>query len=171
LHPAFLSLVARARGDDGRDVGVVTNARRFAYRAFSESAVARGLSAASVKLFAPDADVADAIARAPGAHVQSLTAIDELRRARLAALEQRAPLHRRNLDRFADHAEIAARNSIDRICIEIALDAVGLGALAAAAVAVRALVERGLALGVEVVAVPLAAGTRGFDALPPRALR
>ena len=171
LHASFVSLLSRARGDDGRGVGVVSNGRRFAYRAFTESAIASGLSAASVKLFAPRADLADAVARVPGAHAQALSGLDELRRARGMALEIRAPLHATNLACFAEHAEIAAQKSIHWLCIEVALDAVGLGALAAAADAVTRLAARARELGVTVAASPLTAGTRAFDVLPTRALR
>jgi len=166
IHPRFLELVKRARGEDDRSVGVVTNGRRFAYRSFAEASVGSGLRAASVKLFAPDAATADAIVRVPDAHVQALSGIAELRRAGLRAFEIRAPLNEKNLASFEDYADVAAQAEIGRIRLEIGLDALGLDRLSDAADAVRRLLARAHSLGITVSASPIVAGTRAFDALP-----
>lgn len=159
LHPAFLQAVARARGADRRTVTVVTNGRRFAYPTFAQAAARAGLRAAGVKLFAADADTADRITAAPGAHDQALAGLGNLRAAGVA-LEVRAPLHRANLDRFADYAPLA-RAAGATLRVEAALDAVGLDRLADAAAAVARLAARCAAEGVALTAAPLRAGPRG----------
>jgi pyruvate-formate lyase-activating enzyme len=164
VRAAFGALLARARGDDRREVGLVTNGRRFAYAAFAQAAVRCGLAAVSLKLFAPDAASADAIARVDGAHAQALEGARTLRRAGLSVLELRAPLHARNLEalpRYVDRAEGA-----DALFVEVALDAVGLAHLRAAADALEALLERCDAHGLPVETAPLEAGPRRFDRLP-----
>jgi pyruvate-formate lyase-activating enzyme len=166
IHPAFTRLVTRARGDDDRLVGVVSNGRRFSYRAFTHTSIAAGLRAASIKLFAPAAASADAIARVPGAHQQALDGIVELHRAGVHAIELRAPLHRDNVGAFASFAELAGASQVDRIRIELGLDALGLTRLGDAAHAVERLKTRGFELGLHVCATPASAGTRGFETLP-----
>lgn len=164
MHPAFLELVALARGEDERPVGIVTNGRRFAYERFARAAIARGLRAASVKLFAPAPEAADAISRDPGGFAQAAEGLAHL--GGRCATEIRAPLHRANLERYADYAELAARLGADQLRIELALDAVGVDRLAEAAAAIERLraacAERGLALE----ASPLRAGTRAFGWMP-----
>ncbi|MCL2447444.1 MAG: radical SAM protein [Polyangiaceae bacterium] len=167
LHPAFIELVARARGDDGRPVAVVSNGRRFAYPGFARASVRAGLSAASIKLFGVDAPPADEVAREPGAHAQALAGLRSLHRAGIGTLEVRAPLHRSNLDAYEWFADLAETAGVHRIRVECALDAVGLVNLARAAGAVEELRARCAQKGVALVASPLRAGTRLFDAVQP----
>jgi pyruvate-formate lyase-activating enzyme len=166
IHPAFLELVARARGDDDRYVAAVTNGRRFAYEAFARAAVHAGLKAASVKIFAVDAEVADAIARTQDAHAQALAGVANLRRARVSSLEMRVPLNRHNLAQYDRFADLAVTLGLEQIRVECTLDAVGLENLERAADAVRALRKRCSTLGVAVVTSPLGAGTRLLDSVP-----
>jgi pyruvate-formate lyase-activating enzyme len=166
VHPALGALLKRAGGDDRRAVGVVTNGRRFAYRAFSAAAVRAGLLAASVKLFAPDPTDADAIARVEGAHAQALEGLRALRASGLAILEVRAPLHARNLEALPRYAERARAMDADSLFVEVALDAVGLERLEAAADALEQLIESCDASGLPVETAPLEVGTRRFDRLP-----
>ncbi len=166
IHPAFLEAVARARGGDRRAVGVVTNGRRFVYDRFAEASARAGLSAASVKLFAVDGAVADAVTRSPGAHAQALAGVANLVAQRVA-VELRAPLHRENLSAYASYADLAASLGLRQVRVECALDAVGLAKLGAAAVAVRALSSRCAALGVALEAAPLSAATTAFDRVYP----
>lgn len=165
IHPAFLRLVARARGADGRAVGVVTNARRFAYAAFTRAARRAGLSAASVKVFAADRATADAIARDLGAHEQALAGLAGLVGA-AASVEIRAPLHADNLADFASYADLAVRANVRQIRVEASLDAIGLARLGEAAAAVGRLALRCAVLGVALDASPLEAGPRAFDSIP-----
>lgn len=165
LHPDFVALVARARGADGRRVGVTSNGRRFAYRRFAAEAVRAGLSDASVKVFAAGPDEADAVARVQGAHDQTLAGIDNLIRGG-ARVEIRVPLHARalpTLDRFAD---VARAHGVGGIRIEVALDSLGLDALGEAEAALRALADGCQAAGIRLTASPLPSGMRGFDRLP-----
>lgn len=113
LHPQFLEHV--------RDAGVVTNARRFAYRAFAEGAHAAGLAAASVKIFAPTADAFDAVVRDPGAHEQTWAGWKQLSRLGVA-LEARLVPHADG-DWGSCLAELGVRQSR----LEVRLDAIGLG--------------------------------------------
>ncbi len=166
IHPAFLAAVERARGPESRAVGVVTNARRFAYRAFARAAAAAGLVGASVKVFAAPADVADAIGGAPGGHAQALDGIVHLGAAGIGALELRAPLYADNLATFERIAEVAATATIQQIRIEAALDAIGLDRLGDAARAVERLSARCRRDGLALDASPLSAAARRFDALP-----
>jgi pyruvate-formate lyase-activating enzyme len=166
LHPAFLELVAAARGDDGRGVGLVTNGRAFARPRFAEAARRAGLTRVSVKLFAPHAEAADAIARVPGGFDQACAGLEALGRAGLEALEIRAPLHRDNLSILPAYAALARSVGAHQVRVEAELDAVGLPRLAEAAAAVEALVAEATALGVALDASPLSAGTRLFGRLP-----
>lgn len=162
VHPAFGELLARARGTDGREVGVVSNGRRFAYERFARASVARGLRAVSVKLFGVDAPSADALSRDPGGFAQ---ARDGLRNLAACAREIRAPLHADNLVAFAEYAALAASHEAS-LRVEVALDAVGLTNLERAARAVDALAEACAQRGVPLEASPLRAGTRHFEWLP-----
>ena len=106
LHPDFVSLVGRARGADGRRVGVTSNGRRFAYARFTAEAVRAGLSDASVKVFAARPAEADAVARVDGAFRQAMTGIDNLVRAGVR-VEIRVPLHARALATLPEFAALA----------------------------------------------------------------
>jgi pyruvate-formate lyase-activating enzyme len=165
LHPEFIALVGRARGADGRRVGVTSNGRRFAYRRFAAEAVRAGLSDASVKLFAARPEEADAVARVDGAFRQALTGIENLVQ-RGARVEIRVPLHARALPTIEGFADLARAHGVRGIRVEVALDSLGLDALDEAATAVRALATACRAAGVGLTASPLPSGMRGFDRLP-----
>lgn len=137
MRDDLLALIAQ-RATAG-PIGVVSNGRRFAYRAYAEAAIAAGLSAASIKLFAPDAATADHISRVAGAHAQALAGCRALRAAG-AIVEVRAPLHAAIGD-LAAYAAIA--RSLDaQLRLDLAIDAIGLTDLAAAAAAVERLAAR-----------------------------
>ncbi|MEZ4399505.1 MAG: hypothetical protein R3B06_05780 [Kofleriaceae bacterium] len=164
------ALVAAARGDDARPVGLVTNGRRCAYAAFTRALVDAGLTAASVKLFAPTAAAADAIARDAGAHDQAVAGVRALVRAGVA-VEVRAPVDAGNLDQLGGYADLTAALGASQLRLEVALDAVGLGNLGAAVAAIDALVERCAALDVALEVSPLDAGAtlhRWMPVLPSR---
>ncbi len=165
VHPGFTMLVARALGDDARSVGVVTNARRFTYPPFTAAAVAAGLVAASAKLFATEASVADSISRDRGGFEQALNGLHQLR-SHGVALEIRAPLHALALATFERHAELAERCSVRTLRVEAALDAIGLDRIGEATAALARLCERCAVLGVALEASPLTAGARAFDWMP-----
>ena len=158
------ALITAARGDDRRAVGLVTNGRRFAYDDFTAAAHKAGLTGASVKLFAPAADIADAIAAAGGAHAQALAGCRALVRHGVA-LEVRAPLDAANLDAAPAYAALA-RALGATLRVEAALDAVGLDHLVAAAAAVAALAARCAEAGVALEVSPLDAGATLCDWLP-----
>lgn len=166
IHPAFLRLLARARGDDRRRVGVVTNGRMFALPRFAALARRAGLSGASVKIFAPDAATADAIARVDGGFAQTVAALGALSVAGVEARELRVPLHARNLERFHEHAELARRLGASQLRVEAALDAVTLDRLDAAAQAVERLADRCRVLQVPLEMSTLESGTGRFEWIP-----
>jgi hypothetical protein len=166
LHPALLDALARARGDDRRDVAVATNGRRFAYPAFARAALDAGLSAGSVKLFGVDADTADAITGAVGSFAQAVTGARTLRAAGLRALELRACAYARNLDGLHRMADLARRLDIPHLRLEVALDAVGLANLHRAADAVDALARRCAALAVTLDAHTLEGGPAADTWIP-----
>lgn len=166
LHPAFLELVRAASGDDRRPVGLVTNGRRFAYPRFARAAVRAGLTGASVKLFAPDPETADAISRDPGGHEQTKAGMRALRRAGLKGLELRIVLHGRNLGQAARWLELAAEVEADQLRIDLALDAVGVDGLEDAAATVKELATRCARERWPLEAAPLRAGMRMFEWLP-----
>ncbi|MCC6848807.1 MAG: radical SAM protein [Deltaproteobacteria bacterium] len=165
LHPDFTALVARAHGADARRIGVASNGRRFAYRRFAEEAIRAGLSDASVKIFAGRAAEADAVARVEGAFRQAVAGIDNLVRGGVR-VEIRLPVHARALGTLSSYPELARAHRVKGIRLEVALDALGLDALDAAEVAVRALAAGCRAAGVRLTASPLPSGMRGFDRLP-----
>jgi pyruvate-formate lyase-activating enzyme len=165
LHADFVSLVARARGTDGRRVGVTSNGRRFAYARFAVEAVRAGLSDASVKVFAAHPAEADAVARVDGAFAQAMSGIDNLVRAG-ARVEIRVPLHARSLATLPEFAALARAHQACAIRVEVALVSLGLDAIEEAEAALRALAAACRAGGVHLAASPLPSGMRGFDRLP-----
>ncbi|MBX3026420.1 radical SAM protein [bacterium] len=165
LHPDFAALVRRARGADGRRVGVTSNGRRFAYPRFTREAVEAGLSDASVKLFAAGAAAADAIARVDGAHAQALRGIANLVRAGVR-VELRAPLYGAALATLPELAALARAHGVGGIRVEVPLDGLGLGAIDAAAAALDGLAAACRAADVRLTAAPLPSGMRGFDRMP-----
>ncbi|MBK9030482.1 MAG: hypothetical protein IPL61_03940 [Myxococcales bacterium] len=158
-HPDLIALITAAAGDDRRPVGVVTSGRGFADPAVAAAAVAAGLTAASVKRFAPDADTADALAGAPGADAEARAGLANLATAGVAAIELRAPLAAANLIDYAAFAAIAGALPVTQVRIEGAIDAIGLAHLAAAGAAITALVAAAHAAGLAVEASTLDAGT------------
>jgi pyruvate-formate lyase-activating enzyme len=165
LHPDFVALVERARGSDGRRVGVTTNGRRFAYRGFAAAAVRAGLSHASVKVFAARSEEADAVARVHGSFEQALTGIDNLLHGGVR-VEIRVPLHAEALPTMALFADLAREHGVGAIRLEVALDSLGLDVLDEAEASVRTLATACRAAGVRLTASPLPSGMRGFDRLP-----
>jgi pyruvate-formate lyase-activating enzyme len=165
LHPDFVMLVQRARGADGRRVGVTSNGRRFAYRRYAEEVIRAGLSDASIKVFAGRPAEADAVARVEGAFLQAMTGIDNLVRGGVR-VEIRLPLHARALATLPLYPELARAHGVGRIRLEVALDSLGLDALGEADAALRALATGCRAADVHLTASPLPSGMRGFDRLP-----
>lgn len=161
IHPAFADILARA---SDRELSVVTNGRRFAYAPFT-TAVAKHLSAASVKIFAPDAERADAIARADGAHAQAIAGARLIARAGVL-LEVRAPLHASTIADLPTYAALARELGARSVFVECAIDALGLENLERAALAVRDLCAACDALGLAIETAPLEAGALRFDRLP-----
>ncbi len=162
IHPAFLRLVRLARGDDERPVGLVTNGRRFAVPGFARAAVRAGLQAASVKLFGPEAALADAASRDPGGFDQAVSGVRALRQAGVDAVELRIPLSSSVLDQVDAYVDLAQRLDVPQLRVEVALDAVGLGRLADTANAIERLARRCREAGVALEAVPLTAASRGL---------
>ncbi|MFN8641298.1 MAG: radical SAM protein [Candidatus Binatia bacterium] len=115
LHPELVALVRRARGADGRRVGVVSNGRRFAYPRFARAVVAAGLSDASVKIFAARADAADAITRVGGAFAQAMQGVDHLVRGAGVRVELRALLYAAALDTPPELATLACAHGVGGI--------------------------------------------------------
>lgn len=165
LHPDFAALVARARGADGRRVGVVSNGRRFAYPRFAAEAVRAGLSDASVKIFAARPAEADAVARVDGAFAQALAGVDNLVRGGVR-VEIRVPLHGDALGTLPRYPALARTHGVGGIRVEVALDSLGVSALETAETNLRVLVAACRAEGVRLTASPLPSGMRGFDRMP-----
>ncbi len=165
LHPNFVALVERARGTDGRRVGVTSNGRRFAYPRFAADAIRAGLSDASVKVFAARPAEADAVARVDGALGQTLAGIDNLVHGGVR-VEIRVPLHARALGTLPLYAALARTHGVGGIRVEVALDSLGLAALDEAEAAIHGLAAACRAAGVGLTASPLPSGMRGFDRLP-----
>ncbi|NJK32558.1 MAG: hypothetical protein HC927_09205 [Deltaproteobacteria bacterium] len=97
---------------------------------------------------------------------QALEAFAALSAAQIEGRELRAPLHARNLESFADYAELARRLGATQVRIEAALDAVTLDRLEAAAQAVERLAERCRVLGVRLEVSTLESGTGRFEWTP-----
>lgn len=165
IHPRFLTLVERARGDDERAVGVVTNARRFSHPRFAQAAARVGLRAASVKLFGPDAASADAISRDPGGFAQALAGIAALKRANVSC-ELRLPMHQSALETFPRFAPLAVELGLSQLRVELPLDAIGLARLGPAAERLGALADACAREGLALEVCPLAAGARSFSWIP-----
>ncbi len=165
LHPDFVPLIERARSEDERRVGVVTNGRRFAYGKFTAQAVRSGLSDVSVKVFAPTAELADRICRVEGAHAQAMAGIEKLVKVGVR-MEMRVPLHASALDTLADFAELASSHRVGTIRVEVALDSLGLRNLARAETSLEQLEAACRERGVRLAVSPLPCGMRGFDRMP-----
>lgn len=127
LHPAFLRAVQRARGDDARHVGVVTNGRRFAYKRFAAQTVAAGARAFSVKFFGASAEVADAYSGTPGGFEQACEGVRNLRAIGPLHLEVRFVLHAGALASAGDIIGLARALGADQVHVEFPIDAIGLG--------------------------------------------
>jgi pyruvate-formate lyase-activating enzyme len=159
IHPAFLRLVMAAQGHDKRAVGVVSNGRMFALPGLAQRARRVGLESASVKIFAPEPALADAIARVEGGFAQALAGFAALAAARVPGRELRAPLHADNLEHFDAYAPLARRLGATQLRVEAALDAVRLDRLDAAAAALARLAARCEALALPLEVSPLDSGT------------
>lgn len=155
----LLALIAQVRD---RPVGIVSNGRRFAYPAYAQGAVAAGLRAASIALFAPDAATADRISRVDGAHAQALAGCRALRGR--VALEVRAPMNAAIADASA-YAPIA-RALGAQLRVDLAIDAIGLDALSQARVALAALAARCAADGVPLEVGPVGPALHGWILIP-----
>jgi pyruvate-formate lyase-activating enzyme len=165
LREDLPALVEEAVGSEPMHVAVVSNGRRFAYAAYARELSRAGLGGASIKLFGPRADIADAIARVEGSFDQASQGLVNLQ-ALGVETEIRVPLAARNLDDIDGYARLASKLRVRQLRLEVALDAVGLLSLDAAADAVERLGEacRGAGLGFEVS--PLRRGSRGFNHVP-----
>lgn len=166
MHPAFLRILARARGAERRPVGIVSNGRRFAYPKFAQASVFAGLTAASIKIFAPEQIAADRISRDPGGFSQACAAFAVLRKLGISALELRAPLNRENMHHYALFARLARNLGADALRVECALDALGLENLKAGMDAVDSLVDVCQQFDLSLAISPLRAGSKVFDRLP-----
>jgi hypothetical protein len=158
VHPAFLELVRAAAGPEGRAVGVVTNGRRLGRDGLARAAHDAGLRAASVKLFGPDAAIADGASGVMGSHHEALAGLSELARVGVVT-EHRVSLGADSVACIDRYAELGA----SRIRVEVALDRLGLARVEAAVRALDALARRCAGLGVCLDASALGAGSAGFD--------
>ncbi len=165
VHPAFLDLLAAAAAD-GRDVGIVSNGRRFSDRALARAAVSAGLRSASIKLFAPDAAAADRASGVPGAHAQALDGVEALKEAGVSALELRVALSSESLASMEDFVELASMLGVARLRVEVALDALGLAHLEEACTALDRLCARSREHRLSLDASALSSATRGFERMP-----
>ncbi len=165
LRRDIAELVARARGDDRRPVGIVTNGRRFAHLPFAAFLAESGLRFASVKLFATNADIADAISRDPDGYAQALAGIANCQRAGIS-VELRVRLDRRILAELEDFATLAHELGVPVIRIEPALDAVGLAHLDEAVAAVKRLESSAEDANLALTSATLSAGAHCFDRMP-----
>lgn len=165
LHPAFLSLVARARGDDDRNVGLVTNGRRFATAPFVRAARAAGLTSAGIKLFGPTAGVADLVTRAPGAHEQSVLGATNLV-ASGASLEARIMLSASSMEVVAATATLAVAVGASAVRLDAPLDAVTLAALDRLPAVVAAIDRACAEAGVPLLGTTPKRAMQDWEALP-----
>jgi hypothetical protein len=163
-HPALPALLRLAAG--AALVGVVSHGRGFARPGAAAAAVAAGLQVASVRVFGPDAASADAVARRDGAFAEGLRGAAALQGAGLAALELRLPWTAAWTAAPERAIALARRLGARQLRVEVALDALGLAACAAAAGAIERLVALAAAAGLAVTASPLSAGTREATKLP-----
>ncbi|HQP37955.1 MAG TPA: radical SAM protein [Polyangiaceae bacterium] len=105
LHPRLADFVRMASARGLRSVGLITNGRRFAYRAFGEHLVAAGLDRVTVSIHGHEAGLHDALTRTPGSFAQTLAGLENLSRTasrRSLTLHTSTVLNRRNLPRLAD---------------------------------------------------------------------
>lgn len=167
-HPDVLALIALARGEDGRRVGVVAHGGSLADPRRADQAIRVGLSAISLKLLGPDADLADRIAGRSGSHAASLRAASRLRAAGIEAVEVRAGLHRDTLARFHEHARLAVDVGADQLRVEADLHAIGLLALEDAARSLRSVAAAAAAAHLPLEVSPLEAGPSFFERIPCR---
>ena len=128
--------------------GVVTNGRRFAYRAFARAARQAGLVAASVKVFAATAEAFDAIVRDAGAHDQVWEGWRHL-------AAEGVPIEARLVPHVIEPgwaAQLDARG-VRQSRLEIRLDAIGLGM--APIEPLRRLIDDHARRGIALEAMPL----------------
>jgi pyruvate-formate lyase-activating enzyme len=167
LHADFLDIVGRARGDDGRVVGLVTNGRRFSYAAFTKAALGAGLRAVSLKVFGATAETADAYSRDPGGFEQGLAGAKQLLKTGLPALEVRVVLHHGLLAEVERLPELVSNLGASQLRVEVDLNAIGLGRAEALRPALKQLQSQCNALNLPMEMSPLPAGTNRFEWLPP----
>lgn len=141
LHPELMTML---RGG----AGMVTNGRRFAYRAFAKAARDAGLRAASVKIFAASAKTFDGIVCAEGAWDQAWSGWSNLA-AEGIALEARLVPH------VIEEGWVSelGRRGVAQSRLEIRLDAIGLGM--APIEPLRRLIDAHAREGVALEVVPL----------------
>lgn len=72
IRPDFLDLIRFAKARNFSRIGVTTNGRMFAYRAFAEQAMAAGLDGFTFSLHGPTPEVHDRITASPGSLDQAL---------------------------------------------------------------------------------------------------
>lgn len=154
LRDDLPALIAAARGDDGRAVGLVTNGRRAAYPRYAAALAAVGVTGASVKLFAPTAAAHDAAARVDGAHAQTVAGLAALAAAGVA-VEVRAAL---TAQPPAPLVALAARHRPAQLRLQLALDALGLAALDDAAATLVTIARACADAGVALAVAPVEAG-------------
>ncbi len=78
IRPDFLDLVALAKSYDFQKIGVTTNGRMFAYRAFAEQALDAGLNSFTFSIHGHTAEIHDRIAHARGAFDQAMQGLAHL---------------------------------------------------------------------------------------------
>lgn len=78
IRPDFVELVAYAKSLDFEQIGVTTNGRMLAYRAFAERAMLAGLDSFTFSLHGPTAEIHDKITHAQGSLDQALQGLRNL---------------------------------------------------------------------------------------------
>lgn len=87
LHPRLPAWIGMAREIGFETIGLITNGRKLAYRAFTRRLVEAGLNHVLVSIHGHDARTHDALTRTQGAFVQTLAGL-----ANLALLKRKYPL-------------------------------------------------------------------------------
>jgi len=104
LYRDLARVIAHAR-DLGATVNIQTNAIRMGKRAYVDSLVEAGLSAAFVSFHSADPDVSDSMTRAPRTHERSVAGIENLLHAGIR-VRLNCVVEKRNYAQLQQHAEM-----------------------------------------------------------------
>jgi cyclic pyranopterin phosphate synthase len=125
LRPDLLALVSHARKLGFQQIGIITNARRLAYRKYLEELVGGGINYILVSIHGHTAELHDGLTRTPGSFSQSVEGMANLAALKSSTLQLKfvttTVVNKRNLRTLAEHFAFLERFRPDQVvfnCIQ-----------------------------------------------------